>query len=159
MKFFEDVHGALRPTSAITRIRRGDWNDSLKMRAPGEVTLTSGSAVAVQDYDIDAIVMNSHPIIPAHPGFLVLAMWGSTGPADQMFSDEWPVVAWRVNAFGDLDPMVPDHHFRGMRDNFAILYPDGKVVNPTDGVSFESRDEWETEMRERAAARSKPSEQ
>jgi hypothetical protein len=115
------------PIADIEKMRHA-WKDARGGEHPATILLKCGREIRVNDKEIDRIVRQSTPIIPAVPGFELLTL--SYMPAEED-GGPWvhrePVLGWRDATYGGLEPVVVDYDFTEMTDSHAILKPDGRV--------------------------------
>jgi hypothetical protein len=84
-------------------------------------------------------------VIPAQPGFFVLTVAFGLTPDDPPDVSKEPVIAWKVSVNGGkLFPLCVDEAFDGSgeAEAWAILYPDGKVLDRDQEADFPSIDDW-----------------
>lgn len=150
MQFF--VYGytgaSLHPISSIVKMQKA-WKGRDGRDHPAKIYLTGDRELDVHDRDIERITRQSSPVIPALPGFELLA-FGYEPHDDE--PGPWVhremIIGWRDGQFGGLDPVVIDYGFDEMEDRHAILRPDGKVQ--TGESWFDSEDEWVASMKAQA---------
>jgi hypothetical protein len=115
------------------------------------ITLDDGGNVLLRGNHLDRIV-EEIGIIPAEPGYRTVTHWADEeGDGVHMH----PIIAWRIEG-GLVSPLTPDW---GMNDgDFAILYPDGRVISPGDqwwpNVEewlVSAREEWAKKLAKRLA--------
>ncbi|MGI3903863.1 MAG: hypothetical protein ACRYGP_29190 [Janthinobacterium lividum] len=92
------------------------------------------------------------PVVPASMAsgsHTVLTMWPPSEPGGEWYCKSWPVLAWRIALDGMCEPLVADDSGDGFR---ALLLPDGTVDVAYDR-SYDSEEEWRTDVRKQHAAR------
>lgn len=152
MQFF--VKGFVRseyfPIAAIAELRKAGEDYSGKAYS-AKVYLQDGREITVDDEDIDRIVRQSTPVVPALPGFSLLTF--SYQPGDDE-PGPWvhrePIIGWRDNPYGGLDPVVIDYDFTEMEHRHAILEPGGRIQASDRGYVHEAN--WIADMKEMADA-------
>jgi hypothetical protein len=129
MPFFDNGRNQFYPTEAIDRMAK-----SSKTRGGDEIEARiyfkrdPDRAMIVDDYTIDRIVRASQPVIPAQPGYRLLTFcFDPSEPGEAPWSSDEPVLGWRVDVQGGLEPVVIDYNFTTMDADHAILEPTGKV--------------------------------
>ncbi|MFQ6181660.1 hypothetical protein ACLMJV_06845 [Sinorhizobium meliloti] len=76
---------------------------------------------------------------PAQPGYKRLDLhYGEDG---SHHVEAHPVIAWRPDTFGNLEPICVDNNTRPKFT--AVMYPDGRVVDAIDERVFYTAGEWE----------------
>jgi hypothetical protein len=67
------------------------------------------------------------PAVPAQPGFFVLRFFGGDTEDDKSLVSKDPVVAWRIDGWDALPVAL---HENNHEDEYSILCPDGRVIDP-----------------------------
>ncbi len=147
MQFFIKGYtgAAVYPVSSITKMQKARKDRSGRDH-PARIYLTDDRDFEASDRDIDLIVRQFAPIVPAQPGFELLSF--GYDPHDDE-PGPWIhrelIIGWRNAEYGGLDPVVIDYDFDEMEDRHAILRPDGKVQ--TGESWFDTEEEWVASMK------------
>jgi hypothetical protein len=152
--FIETQDGSLILSSEIVKIQAGDDSYCTIVTRNGQMYLVDKSA--------DWLLKNTNPDtvrgIPAEPGyFIVEAIPGEEDREGKVDDDDWetrftPVVGWSPVQTDQSDylfnskPIIANQ--RSDIFSWALVWPDGKVVDPETGLKFESVEEWLTYVKE-----------
>jgi hypothetical protein len=121
------VGASFYPIADIKEMRHA-WKDARGGEHPAFIEFKDGRDIRVNDADINRIVRQSTPIVPATPGFELLYfgyMPGIEDPGPWVHRE--PIIGWRDGQYGGLDPVVVDYDFTELENQHAILQPDGRI--------------------------------
>jgi hypothetical protein len=125
---------------AEDRIREIRWGrDGMVVELEGEIVYC----------DHDNLVESGHTIIPAQAGFFLLECWYEEDGKKKGGYTAEPVIAWRIfkeRIFSPIPVTVDEHS--GSNGVYAILQPDGRVIEAGNGSWDSARDWWEDELKE-----------
>lgn len=149
MQFFMHNYGATYfPVSAITKMRKAT-KDRNGREYPAMIYLTDDREYPVHDRDIDRIVRQSAPVIPALPGFELLEFrYDAGGNEPGPWIHREPIIGWRDGQYGGLDPVIIDYDYEEMGDHHGILQRGGQIH--TGEQWFDTEAEWVACMKARA---------
>lgn len=153
MQFFDNGRNQFYPADAIDRMTK-----SYKTRGGDEVEARiylksdPDHGIVVSDHTIDQIMRTTAQVIPAQPGFRLLTFGFDASCPDEgpWISDE-PILGWRVDAYGTMEPAVFDYNFSRMTGEHAVLEPSGKV-HVVD-AAYDDIDSWKSDQKETAMRR------
>lgn len=150
MSFFEARDGDYYPTSGIDFLSPSGKSHSGK-KVPARAFMKDRGhdegGIAIADDAIDHIMKLSQPCMPATPGYFVLS-WSPPRDDQPAFIWSQPVIGWRVNEFGTVDPLVFETDWTGFGDRHGLLYPTGQVGDLY-GATYDKQSDWEAEQAER----------
>lgn len=138
------------PIDDIKQMRHA-WRDTRGGEHPASIEFKDGRAIQVDDTDINRIVRQTTPILPALPGCQLLSFGYMPDEDDggPWFHRE-PIMGWRDGQYGGLDPVVIDYYFDEMENQHAILHADGQIQ--IGERWFKSEAEWADYMKSTADA-------
>lgn len=142
------VGSTFYPISDIQQMRHA-WKDARGGEHPATIQFRDGREIQIDDYEIDRIVRQSTPIVPALPDFQLLSFAYMPGPeGDGPWIHRDPIIGWRDGRHGGLDPVIIDYDFTEMENQHAILQPDGRIQQGE--RSYASEQAWIDDMKANA---------
>jgi hypothetical protein len=118
VKVREEVPNSIRGRKTVAYLRNGETYEVM----PGA----------------EGIANACRPIIAAQPGFEFLQAWFDE-EANAACCWRTPIIAWRVLAFGEPEPITPEDN--QMSNDTCIRYPDGRLSVPWDR-NYDTEQEW-----------------
>lgn len=153
MQFFDNGRNQFYPADAIDRMTK-----SYQLRGGDEVAARiylksdPDHGIEVSDYTIDQIMRAVQQVIPAQPGFRLLTFgFDASCPDEGEWVSDEPILGWRVDAYGTMEPAVFDYNFSEMTGEHAILEPSGKV-HVVDAV-YDDIESWKRDLKATALRR------
>ena len=127
--FFEDTVGRFHSIARIKSYRKITNADESAAHF-FMVTLDDDREVQCWRSDLRGALRAAQPFVPALAGTELVTL---SMPDDEPRS-EWrhwrePVLGWRTNVYGGLEPLVLDCEFDELEHKHAVKMPDGSVVN------------------------------
>ena len=146
MPFFDNGRNQFYPSEAIDRMYKSYTRGGEEVQARIFLKSEPDHSIAVTDYTIDQIIRASQPVIPAHHGYRLLTFgYDASAPDEDPWMSDEPILGWRVDAYGGLEPAVFDYNFTSMTSEHAILEPNGKV-HMVDAV-YDNVESWMRDMK------------
>lgn len=151
MQIFRDTFGRVYPINRIASIMPSHKvKGSDDFRLPRVLTVDDES-IEINQSEYANLMTKMSRVVPANPGFRLLTYYFDE-EGDDWF-DECEIIAWREDDHGEFDPVVSDEGINNLDGiQMGILEPTGRVRVPY-VTEYESRSDWEEEMRKNAQER------
>lgn len=151
MTFFETPRGAIYPVNRIQRIARAERDKDSGFTPAGTAYLSGDMEVAISDDEIDRLIAEPKPIIPANPGFWLLTFWYNPPYVEGLAAEEpyisgRPIIAWRDTTDG-IEPVTTEDT-KWITAPMAVKAPDGRVMDWE--CEWKDQESWAANMKERA---------
>lgn len=153
MPFFDNGRNQFYPSDAIDRMYKS-YQAAGGEEVKARIYLKSdpSDAITVTDHTIDQIIKGAQQVIPAQPGYRLLTFcFDPSEPDGEPWTADEPILGWRVNEYGTMEPAVLDYNFTSLNGEHAILEPNG-MVHIIDGV-YDNVDAWKRDMKSDALKR------